>query len=103
MASRFRDKLNGSYCLVKVDGHGWTVGKIGNKVIFITYKDGGMKNICDTDDTDLFRYFLESIEYQSKRELFVGDKVNVDKFGPYYVVDIGHREKDGSIKYLIAR
>lgn len=103
MVSRFRNKLNKSYCLVRVEGE-WRVAKIAQGSIFITEADGSVRNIGKTDDTDKFKYFSESLEYEhSAVELFaVGDKV---KLGHeiYYVVDAGYRGEDGNVKYLIAR
>lgn len=103
MVSRYRDKINQSYCLVKVDKKGWILGKRTGERIFITEKDGNIVNICTTTDMDRFRNFQESIEFESKKVLNVGDKVKLDSFEPYFVVDAGYRGDDGEVRYLIAR
>lgn len=101
--SRFRDKLNQSYCLVKVDRTGWVLAKKTGKRIYVTEPGGEIRYVCTTDDTGQFKHLTESLEYESKKSLFVGDTVKLDSFGMYYVVDAGYRADDGEVKYLIAR
>ncbi|QXL90524.1 hypothetical protein [Salmonella phage NINP13076] len=101
--SRFREKLNQSYCLVKVDRKGWVLAKKTGKRIYVTGPDGEIRYICTTDDTDQFRHLTESLEYESRKSLSVGDTVKLDNFGLFYVVDAGYRGDDGDVKYLIAR
>ncbi len=101
--SKFRDKLNQSYCLVKESRRGWVLAKKTSKQIYVTGLNGEIKYICTTDDTDQFKHFSESDEYESDKTLVVGDKVKMDNFGPFFVVDAGYRGDDGKVKYLIAR
>lgn len=104
MVSKFRKRLNRSFCLVRTTT-GWVVAKISQDLIFITEDDGVVKNICTTDDnTGLFKRFTESLEYEhSGDELFdLGDQIVVEDES-YYVVDSGFRGDDGKVKYLIAR
>lgn len=101
--SRFREKLNQSFCLVKVESEGWCLGKKTQKRIFITASDGTIRNICTTDDMEQYRNFSESIEYESDINLSAGQKVVLDSFDPYFVIDSGYRGEDGRVKYLIAR
>lgn len=104
MVSKFRKRLNRSFCLVR-DKTGWKVAKISQNLIFTTDSDGVVQNICETDDnTGLFKRFTESLEYEhSGEELFdLGDQIVVDDES-YYVVDSGFRGDDGKVKYLIAR
>lgn len=104
MVSKFRNKLNRSYCLVRVKG-GWKVAKISQGMVFLTHSDGLIENVCtDDDNTGLFKRFTESLEYEHQgEELFDwGDTVDVENES-YYVVDSGFRGDDGKVKYLIAR
>ena len=104
MVSKFRNKLNRSYCLVRVKG-GWKVAKISQGMVFLTHDDGVIENVCtDDDNTGLFKRFTESLEYEHQgEELFdLGDTVDVEDES-YYVVDSGFRGDDGKVKYLIAR
>jgi len=101
--SRFRDKLNQSYCLVKYDKKGWVLAKKTGKRIYVTESNGEIRYVCTTDDTDQFKHLTESLEYESRKTLVVGDVVRLDNFGPYHVVDSGYRGDDGEVKYLIAR
>lgn len=101
--SRFREKLNQSYCLVKIDKKGWVLAKKTGKKIYITSPGNEIRYVCTTDDTGEYKHLSESLEYESMKALIVGDKVKLDMFGPYFVVDSGYRGDDGKVKYLIAR
>lgn len=104
MVSKFRNRLNRSFCLVRIEGV-WRVAKISQDVVFYTPPEGGLVNICTTDDnTGLFKRFTESLEYEhGGEELFdLGDIVKVG-CEEYFVVDAGFRGDDGNVKYLIAR
>lgn len=101
--SRFRDKLNQSYCLVKIDKKGWVLAKKTGKKVYITGPGNEIHYICTTDDNSQYKHLAESLEYESVKSLIVGDKVKLDMFGPYFVVDSGYRGDDGKVKYLIAR
>lgn len=104
MVSKFRNRLNRSYCLVRIEGV-WRVAKISQEMVFYTDELGFITNICTTDDnTGLFKRFTESLEYEHDgEELFeLGDIVKVGH-EEYFVVDAGFRGDDGNVKYLIAR
>lgn len=101
--SRFRDNLNQSYCLVKIDKKGWMLAKKTGRRIYVTEAGGEIRYVCTVDDTDKFRHFTESLEHDSKKALIVGDTLKLDSFGFFYVVDSGYRADDGEVKYLIAR
>lgn len=101
--SRFREKLNQSYCLVKVDKKGWVLAKKTGRRIYVTENNGEIRYVCTTDDTDQFKHLTESLEYESRKPICVGDTVKLDSFGVYYVVDAGYRGEDDQIKCLIAR
>lgn len=103
MVSRFRKKLNQSFCLVVVDGS-WVVAKVSGERIFVTLKDNTVLNICSTDDMDQFKRFTESLEYETSdsKEYVCGDIIVVGLHA-YYVVDAGFRGEDGNVKYMIAR
>ena len=101
--SRFREKINQSYCLAKGE-KGWVVAKRVGKNIFVTDQNtGGIVSICTTTETDMYKYFNETLEYISRKTLSLGDTVRLDNYGPYYVVDSGYRGEDGKAKYLIGR
>ena len=103
MVSRFRKKLNQSFCLVMVEGT-WKVAKVSGEKIFLTLSDNTMLNICSTDDMDQYKRFTESLEYETadSREYVCGDIIVVGVHA-YYVVDAGFRGEDGNVKYMIAR
>lgn len=103
MVSRFRKKLNQSFCLVMVDGK-WSVAKVSGGNVFLTTANGSVQNICTTDDMGQYKRFTESLEHETSetKEYVCGDILVVGGHA-YYVVDAGFRGDDGNVKYMIAR
>lgn len=100
--SRLKQKVNQAFCIAKGE-NGWVLAKRTSKRVTVTDpNNGGVVLVCKTSDMDQYRNISEAMEYTSKKLLNIGDTVNLDAYGPYYVIDSGYSE-DGEVEYLIGR
>lgn len=76
--------------------------RTSKRITTVDPKTGGVVLLCNITDMDKFKNFAETMEYRSSKLLNVGDKVKLDAYGDYFVIDAGYSEQ-GEVEYLIGR